>query len=250
MANTEKKEFGINSFVVRIIGVITMIIGSIGYMKGYGYDWLEAFGWTSFTIFAFLLVEGIFNTSDNVLYLRRFLLFAVISELLYDYFRFKRLIMWHYNSAIATLFVGLIVVMIVSLLKKRFENIVINMLAIAVLGFAAYSFTNRYNFDFGGYGIIIILMFYVAHEVTYTKLTELIVLIYVGFYMSSDILKYVTVGGLQYPIVSQLYCLIALPFIWLYNGKRGPNALGLQIAQYAVYPVFLGALILVKYFLN
>ncbi len=249
MIQIGKKEFGISNFAVRIIAIIFMVAAAVGYLKGFGYDWLEAFGWTSFTLYAFLMAEGIVHTTNKELYLRRFLLFAAIGEVLYNYFRAKTFWSTRFFSAMSTMFLGFLVILVASILKKKYDNVVLDMIVLGGLGYVAYWITNRFNFDFGGYGIIIIIGFYVARVVTYTKITQALVLLYISFFLSENVLTYISIFGVQYPIAMELFSVIALPFIWLYNGKRGFNSVLLQILQYLAYPIMLGALIFYKYFL-
>ncbi len=250
MIEIGRKQFGISAFSLRILGVITMIMGGIGYIKGLGYDALEAFGWSSFGFFAFLLSEGALHSSDKRLYIRRFFVFALLGEVLYDYMRFRKFWYIRFFSPMATLFMGLLLILALSYIKKRFENLVLDMISVALLGGAAYYIANNYGFAFGGYGIVIIIMFYVSKHLTYTRISQLALLLYISFYRSSNVLDTVMIGGLQYPVVYELFAIISLPFIWLYDGSRGPNRIGLQIAQYLVFPVFTAFLILFKYFIN
>ena len=248
MIEIGKKQIGISGFAIRLFAVIFMAAGAAGYLLGYGYDWLESFGWTSFSMFAFLLAEGVAHTTDKVLYFRRFLLFAIISEIIFDYMRVRKFIYWPISSAMATLFTGFIILLILSYVKKRFENLVLDMILIAVLGYIAYRFTNYYNFEFGGFGIVIILMFYVARQVSYPKLLQLIVIFYISFYLTKNVVLYVTIFGLQYPIAPELYSLLSLPIIWMYDDERGPNMLWIQILQYLVYPFTLAVMLFFRHF--
>ena len=247
MLNVGRKEIGIHNFAVRLLGVITMILALIGYLKGYGSESLYAFRWTSFTLFAFLLVEGVFHSSDKVLYLRRFIVFGLISEVLYDYSRLGRFWSTRYQSVMVTLLLCLILMMVLQYIKSRYNNLVFNMILVAVLGAACCIIAERYRFEFGMQGVLIVIMFYIARLVSYPRILELVFFFYMAFFMKdNEIVRYISIGGLQYPIAAQLYCFIALPFIWLYDDTRGPNKLWLQIVQYLVYPAVLVLIILIK----
>ena len=249
MIQIGRKEFGISGFAIRLLGVITMIMAGIGYVKGYGFDWLEAFGWTSFTLFAFLLVEGLAHSTNLHLYFRRFVLFTLISQVVYSFYRTQKFWSWKFFNVMVTLLVGLIIMAIVKYVHKKQDNIVLDLILIFVLGYIAYIFTKRYNFDFGGFGIIIILGMFVAREVTYTRITQILVLLYICFYLSNNVLTLVKIGGIQYPIAPELFSIAALPFIWLYDDNRGPNSIGIQIIQYAAYPVFIIIMAIFKLYL-
>lgn len=249
MIQIGRQEYGISNFAIRLLGIAAMVAGGVGYIKGYGYDWLEAFGWTSFTFFAFLLAEGITHTTNKKLYFRRFLLFTIIGEVAYTYYRTQTFWSPRFFSAMSTLFLGFVVCLIASILKKRFDNMVLDMIALGGLGYAAYYLAERFHFDFGGFGIIIVIGFYIARNVTYTKITQAAVLLYISFFLSSNVMTYIAVGGIQYPIATEFFSVAALPFIWLYSDQRGPNSVFLQLLQYLAYPIFVGVLIAIKYFL-
>ena len=249
MIQIGRKEYGISNFAIRILAIASMIAAVVGYNKGFGYDWLEAFGWTSFTLFAFLLAEGMVHTTNKELYLRRFALFTVIGEVLYTYYRSRTFWSARYFSAMSTMFLGFLVILVASILKKKYDNVVLDIIALGVLGYGAYWIAEAFHFDFGGYGIIIIIGFYVARIVTYTKVTQALVLLYISFFLSTNVLSFISIGGIQYPIASELFSMIALPIIWLYNDNRGPNSIVLQLLQYLAYPIMLCVLILYRYFL-
>ncbi|MBR5926752.1 MAG: hypothetical protein IKZ78_05300 [Firmicutes bacterium] len=247
MINVGRKEIGIHNFAIRLLGVITMILALIGYVRGYGSESLYAFRFTSFTFFAFLLVEGVFHSSDRVLYIRRFIVFGLLSEVLYDYYHAGKFFSLLYQSAMATLFMCLLVMLLLRLIKRHYDNMVLNIILVVVLGVLCSIIAERYRFEFGMQGVIIVMMFYVARQVHYPRILELIVLFYMVFFMKdNETIRYISVGGLMYPLAAQLYCFIALPFIWMYDDTRGPNSLGLQIAQYLVYPAAMIILLFLK----
>ena len=254
MIQVGRREIGITGFALRIIAVVAMVAAFIGREKGYGYEWLEAFGWTSFTIFAFLLVEGVAHSSNKHLYVRRFIVFGIISEFLYDWymtgrtwFNGTKFLIFRNQSVMVSLFVMLLVMLLLVFIKSRYDNLVLNMILIAVFCYEICRLAELYNFQFGRIGIIIIMVFYVARNVTYPKLLEIAVLLYICFLLTSDVLTVISIGRLQYPLSPQLYCFIALPFIWAYDGTRGPNQLPLQIVQYLAYPVCLLIFALIKW---
>ncbi len=246
MTDIRNKKIGINSLALRILGFISMVCGSVGYLKGYGYDGLEALGWFSFAIFAFLLSEGCVNTSDRVLYIRRFAIFTLIAEPCYDLYRYKTLFSLGHQSVMGTLFIGLLIILLLEYLRKRYENLMLDGIVMLALGAAAYWFTDLYNFDYGGCGIIMIIAFYVSGHVKYRKLLQTAVLFYIAFFISTGSIVYVTLGGLQYPVSGEAFALLALPVIWLYNERRGPNGMILRVALYAVYPAHLLALYVMR----
>ena len=75
---------GINSFQLKWIAVITMIIDHTGAVLFPDDMVFRYIGRIAFPIFCFLLVEGFFHTRDVRKYMLRLGLFALISEIPYD----------------------------------------------------------------------------------------------------------------------------------------------------------------------
>ncbi|MBR5731004.1 MAG: hypothetical protein IKX89_03530, partial [Firmicutes bacterium] len=76
---------GINSLVLRLIAYAAMTFGySTLLTNDHEVDWPTYMLYFSFTIFAFLLIEGIKKTSSKFAYLRRIILFTVIAEVPHD----------------------------------------------------------------------------------------------------------------------------------------------------------------------
>lgn len=77
--------------MLKWIAIITMIIDHWGYkVISFGNDWnelLRMIGRISFPIFSFILIYNyIFNTSNKIYYIRRLIIFGVISQIPYIYF--------------------------------------------------------------------------------------------------------------------------------------------------------------------
>ena len=75
---------GLNSFQLKCIAVITMIIDHTGAVLFPGELMFRYIGRISFPIFCFLLTEGFFHTKDVRKYMLRLGIFAVVSEIPYD----------------------------------------------------------------------------------------------------------------------------------------------------------------------
>lgn len=73
------------------------------------YEWTRHIGRMVFPLFAYLLVEGFFHTSDRRKYGLRLLLFAVLSEIPYDLAVRGRFCDWGKQNTLFSLFLGLIV---------------------------------------------------------------------------------------------------------------------------------------------
>ena len=87
------------------------------------------------------------------------------------------------------------------------------------------------------FGMFFIMLFYVARRVHYEKLMELVVTLYIAFNLSSQTFATPKINGLQYDLSVQLFAVLALILIWLYNGERGPNTLPVRYISYGFFPV-------------
>ncbi len=242
------KNINLSSLGLRIIGLAATLAGTIGIFRGRGYTWLANFSWFAFAIFAFLLTEGIEKSSDRVLYYRRFIIFTVLSEIAYDLFRIGRVWSPSRQSAMLTLLIGLVILGLLRSLREKLHNTVLDIAAILALGAGGWLLAERLNCLFGGKGILIILMFYVAGRVRYGKLLELAVLLFMAFYLSDvETLATVSLFGVQYPITNMFYVIAALIPIWLYKGRRKTYRMIVSIVCYAFFPVLLFILYLLRF---
>jgi hypothetical protein len=81
-----------------------------------------------------------------------------------------------------------------------------------------------------------IMLFYVARRVRYEKLMELLVTLVIAVYFSNQTFATPKINGLQYDLSVQFFAVIALLFIWLYNGERGSNKLFVRYISYGFFP--------------
>ena len=69
-----------SSFVLKLIAIITMLIDHIGAVLYPEIRWLRLIGRIAFPIFAYLVAEGFYKTSDIKKYLKRLFIFALVSD--------------------------------------------------------------------------------------------------------------------------------------------------------------------------
>ena len=208
-----------NVLILKIIALTSMIIDHYGAIFQNGVDIYRIIGRLAFPIYAFLLVEGYTHTRNVKKYAIRLLLFAVISEVPFDLAFYNRIGFIHQNIFF-TLFIGVILMYLLDNKEKKY-NFNSNLLIIAA-GFVAMISNVDYNFI----GIIYILIFYYTKD--FDKLKRL---------------KYTSVSLFVTNLLTfgfgQQYAILALPLIYFYNGKLGPNNKFLQIFFYIAYPLHL-----------
>ena len=236
---------GISSFALRLVGFVFTLIDCI-YSAGLGRLWMTSMRWAAFPIFAYLLAEGYEKTSSRELYLRRLALFTLLAEVPYDLMFFAQPVRWQSQSAMLTLLIGYVAIWLIDIVRRKLDNLVVSMLAIIAVGWGAFQLARFCNAFFYRYGIAIIIMFYLANHVPYKKIPEALVFIYIWLAISTDSAFTIMVGGLMYEIPKQIFSIMALAFIWSYNGERGPNSYRYRLGFYFIYPALMLLLTLIR----
>ncbi len=181
------------------------------------YPYMRSIGRLAFPIFCFLLVEGFLHTRNAINYAKRLFLFALISEIPFDFALSSSLFSWKHNNVYFTLLIGLLVMMGVSYFERRtprqpagrYLNLFMQML-IAALGLyaAKYLYT-----DYGFKGVFLIEVLY------FLRFDRKVQAIFGAIAISWE-----TTAPLAF-----------LP-IWFYNGERGHQ---MKYFFYWFYPVHL-----------
>lgn len=170
------------------------------------YSAMRAIGRPAFPIFCFLLVEGFTHTKSWKKYAARLFLFALISEIPFDYGLRGGFFVSHHQNVFFTLFIGL---MVMILYTKFYDKLLLKYLVLG-LGLLAGKY---FYVDYGFKGVFLIeVLFLFRHE----RLMQII-------------------AG-TFAISWEATAPIAFLPIWLYNGKRGLN---LKYFFYAFYPIHL-----------
>ncbi len=238
LSETEKYDKrGLNSLILRLLGLAAMTVDYVYTYLIEGRFWVMNLEWFAFPIFAFLLAEGFQKTSDKRLYLRRLIVFAIISEFPYDYLNSARAFSMERQSVMLTLLIGYLCMWLVSIIREKAGNVALTGISAAVICFIGTFAATRMNAYMGRYGIIIIMIFHIALNVTYSRLFELGAFMVLVLTIASDYMSTKPMGGYIYRVPSQIFALLALIPIALYDGKRGPNTRPLKIAYYAAYPI-------------
>ncbi len=211
-----KSRIGINGFTLKWIAIITMLIDHIGATLYPQYTCLRIIGRMSFPIFCFLLVEGAVHTGNIRKYEIRLLVFALISEIPFDYAFFGKLTLEHQN-VFFTLFIGLVMIDVIQ--SGKAGNFPFGTFIVAIM------VAELLETDYGAGGIMIIACFYFLRE--------------------QKLLKQVVFAGLNllyFGVGVQAYAALATIPMLLYNGKQGPK---MKYFFYLFYPVHLLILYLI-----
>ena len=216
----------LNGFHLKLIAICTMLIDHMGYTLFPGVMWLRCIGRIAFPIFCFLVAEGCVYTRDRKKYALRLLAFAVLSEIPFNLMTGG----WVWNpydqNVLWTLLAGALVCWLMDwALKKRTASAFLLTGAVMV---AVFYLLELVNTDYGGWGMLLVAMFYGVRRAPY-GLTVKMPVQAVGLVFFSIALM----GGVSI----ELWSLLSLVPIWLYNGQRGFSNRAVQYGFYAFYPV-------------
>lgn len=215
-----------SSFILKIIALVAMTIDHTGKVFLLNHDLCNILGRIAFPIFAFQIVEGYHHTKNLKKYLTRLLIVAIIAEGAFIYL-FSGL------NTVFTLLLGLLCIFIYEKETDKFISIAL----IITIGISALLL----NFDYGLYGILMILLFHIFYKDKTKKsiaFAILVILHYTLLILSSNEIS------LLLPMCSTL---AALLFINMYNNKRGPS---MKCLFYVYYPLHLYIIMIIKLLTN
>lgn len=219
------------SLWLHIIAMLCMLCDHLWGTIIPGNEWLTCVGRIAYPIFAFLIVEGYFKTSDLKNYIFRLAFIALLSEVPFDlmmsssvFYPFHQNVIWTFLISL-----GLIhwneSVKVCGLTKRILVG-----LASVVLGYIVGLLT---MVDFYHAGVLTVLVFYFFKKKKWWS--------YIGQFVCLWYINTELLGGLVYEFGSftfhqQGFALLALLPIWLYNGKKGHSSKLIQSLCYVFYP--------------
>lgn len=202
-----------SSFILKLIAIITMTIDHLGYVVYGKISWMNYIGRLAFPIFAWQISLGFQKTKDVKLYAFRLLISAIITQPIYMiYMTSIGVSMANMNlNVIFTLLAGLI-----CLIAIQKNKIIGSVLTIFIMGIV-----DIFKFEYGIYGILVILIFYIFRN-NKVLLILMQALNLFGYYLFEH-------GKVQmFSIIS------ILMIVLLYNNKKGKS---LKYLFYVFYPL-------------
>lgn len=211
-----------------------------------GNDWLTCIGRLAFPIFAFLLVEGYFHTSNLKRYALRLLLFALISEIPFDLAIGGRVFYPLHQNVLWSFLLSLGLVHWNEQAKQSGKPLRMGLTFCATL--ALGSVLGLVTFvDYFHAGLLTVLSFWLFRgEKWYHRLGQLLCLGYINLEILGGLVYEFPLFGTTVTVHQQGFALLALIPIWLYRGKRGHHSKAFQYLCYGFYPAHLLILGLIK----
>ena len=237
----------INNNTLKIIAMILMLLDHLWGTIIPGNQWMTLIGRMAFPIFAFLIVEGFFHTSDLKKYMKRLFIFGLISEIPFNLIYTGSIIFPFHQNVMFTLLLGLLIINEIDKLKN---NIEIKKKIIPILKIFLFLLISIIGFvDYGVTGVLTIVVFYLFRGFKLAWIGQLIslILLYIVFFEGQSVI--LNIFNHEYFLPLQSIGILSLIFIWLYNGEKGKNNKLIKYLFYSFYPVHMLVLYLIHYFI-
>lgn len=226
----------LNGFHLKLIAICTMFIDHMGHTLFPGVMWLRCIGRVAFPIFCFLIAEGCVYTHDRRKYALRLLVFALLSEIPFNLMTGG----WVWNpydqNVLWTLLAGALVCWLMDWALKKCTPLSFVLTGAAMV--AAYWLLEAFRTDYGGWGMLLVAAFYGVHRAPSGAVVKMIAQAFGLAFFSLGVM-----GGY---LSIELWSLVSLAPIWLYNGQRGFSHKAVQYGFYAFYPVHILILSLIS----
>lgn len=201
-------------FQLKLLAILAMTADHIGAVFFPEIPLLRWIGRLAMPVLCFFIGEGLRHTRSPRRYLLRLTGFALLSELPFD-LAFYGGIEWGHQNVYFTLALGLLALWAIQ--SRGMEG--------WLLALTAALAAELLGCDYGMYGVLLILLLDRFHRARSEQLAGA-ALLNLAFF------------GLQ----TQTLSLIALPLLWLYNGKRGRDDRRLFYLYYPAHLCVLGIL--------
>lgn len=218
----------INASVLKWVAIITMLIDHVGAVFFPEYSIIRWIGRISFPLFAFLICEGYRHTSNIWKYFLRLGIFAIISEIPYDYCLFNQIIYPYSQNIFFVLLLGLLVLYLIDkeyVIKDKDITIYCQIAIVVVACVVAYF--AKFSYKYVGV-LLIVIMFYIRE--------------YFPLFSFGAFILYLIAYGME----NALFMLLSLPLIYLYNGEQGVSGKKLKWLFYIIYPLQFVVFILIR----
>ena len=240
---TDKFPKKLDSVTLRVMALCLMLLDHLWATVVPGNLWMTCLGRMAFPIFAFQTAEGYAHTSDLRRYLRRLMVFGLISEIPCNLMISGSWLYPFHQNVMFTLALGLLALRALDRAKAESRLLRRGLWLLAVLGCClagAVTFT-----DYGFYGVVTVLLFGISRNMPYGKLLQLAGMILIhGVAMKGLVLR---PFGLYVPL--QSLAVFSLIPIWLSSGEKGRRSRLVQYGSYLFYPLHMLILGILPYIL-
>jgi len=223
----------LSSFSIKLLAMAAMLLDHTGLafrplLQDWAYYALRGVGRLAMPLFCFLIAEGLYHTRDVKKYLARLAVFALVSELPYDWFVFGKVWDFSRQNVGVTLFLGLLGIFLFDLAAAKGAK------GPALLSIVSVScLAELLRADYGAFGVYFIFAFYYFRG----RVRPLC-----GALAAGTLLYLWAAGKFSIFTLLQPLALLALIPIALYSGEKGQEPRGARWLLYAFYPLHLALL--------
>ena len=236
---------GIDSFTLHILAMLFMLCDHLWATLFPAQEWLTCIGRLAFPIFACMIAEGCYYTSNVKKYLQRLFIFALISEIPFNLIMGSSVVYLFHQNVLWTFLLGVLSIQIIEKVKKKQKKILL-VFTVCLVILMDYFLGTITMVDYNAAGILTVLLFYFFRKKTWVSfVAQLVGMYYLNVVMLGDLYYPVTILGHHFEIAQQSFALLALIPIWLYNGKQGYHSKWFKYFCYAFYPVHLFVLFVI-----
>lgn len=194
-------------------------------------------GRLAFPIFAFCVAEGIYYTHSKLKYTLTLFIFAVISEIPFDYAFFKSF-NWGHQNVMWTFFFAVSAITFAEEISKKFK---IESWIVRPFFYILFPvFGMFFLVDYDIMGIIYVMIAYSIKKLNVNDICKYIFIIILNIVFT---LPWILIGA-----TTQAWGLLALIPIAMYSGKRGSKSKVWKFLFYTFYPAHLALIWMITSF--
>ena len=233
--NFSPKKIGLTNNQLKIIAMLSMLIDHIGVAMFPNVMILRIIGRLAFPIFAYMIAEGCFYTKNKARYFFMIFGLGMICQLVFFFFMGSL-----YQGILMTFSLSIICIYAIDYyLKKRdWKSLSLMIFTVFAVAFLSINLPmiladkTDFEFDYSALGILLpIVIYYSKNKLIKMLFTALILILLSEIYFTY-----------------QLYSLLAIPLLLLYNGERGKYKL--KYLFYIFYPLHLVLVYFISFFIR
>ena len=223
---------GLSGDVLKLFAMIFMLIDHMWATVSSGGMWMTALGRLAFPIFAFGIAEGYAHTSDRKAYMKRMLIWALISEIPFNLMTTGSPVFPFHQNVMFTFLLALMAMSVFAkaVMEKKWLGGGAKLVGLAVLSVINFP-------DYGFFGVLTTFMFHVLRGRRFEKPLQLLMMVLIHCVWIKGLGFPVMLFGSEVFIPLQAFAVLSLIFIWLYNGEKGSFGSLYRRFGYAFYPL-------------
>lgn len=231
----------LSAFQLKLIALFSMLLDHAAKITGNEIlTFMLPLGRIAWPVFAYFTAEAMRFTRNRFKYLMRLAIFAIISEIPFDFaFNDGRVNFLQNTNIFYTLFLGALAIMSVEWLANKISMEDFKVLSYLMIA-PFFLIANILNTDYAGFGVFFIVMLYFIKKYNLRLLAMLLGSI-ILFSPWDNIILYHEFNMIWFSVG----LLIASLLIYFYNGEKGKHSL--KWLFYTFYPLHLILLILTTF---